>query len=220
MKQNLAFTLIELLIVVAIIAILAAIALPNFLEAQVRAKVSRVKSDIRTVGLAMEAYQVDNNCYLWNYALKEHAPGPGVFGNWWFWVEFDDGTIDGSWGVKLTSPVSYISSFPIDPFVSRSYQGYTAWWPHGRPTQTSVIHFACPPGTAWPEHFWGVAGVPAIYNDVSYALESTGPMCQLAGGSNVTEIYDPTNGTVSGGQIWYLGRGLGFITQGWWPPNS
>jgi prepilin-type N-terminal cleavage/methylation domain-containing protein len=36
------FTLIELLIVVAIIAILAAIAVPNFLEAQVRAKVSRV----------------------------------------------------------------------------------------------------------------------------------------------------------------------------------
>ena len=40
------FTLIELLIVVGIISILALIAVPNFLEAQVRAKVARGKSDI------------------------------------------------------------------------------------------------------------------------------------------------------------------------------
>ena len=58
-----AFTLIELLIVVAIIAILAAIAVPNFLEAQVRSKVSRVKSDLRSVVTALEAYAVDRNDY-------------------------------------------------------------------------------------------------------------------------------------------------------------
>jgi prepilin-type N-terminal cleavage/methylation domain-containing protein len=51
-----AFTLIELLIVVAIIAILAAIAVPNFLEAQVRAKVSRAKADIRSLATALESY--------------------------------------------------------------------------------------------------------------------------------------------------------------------
>ena len=55
------FTLIELLIVVAIIAILAAIAVPNFLEAQVRAKVSRAKSDMRTIATALESYAVDHN---------------------------------------------------------------------------------------------------------------------------------------------------------------
>lgn len=55
------FTLIELLIVVAIIAILAAIAVPNFLEAQVRAKVSRAKADIRSLATALESYVVDNN---------------------------------------------------------------------------------------------------------------------------------------------------------------
>ena len=49
-----AFTLIELLIVVAIIAILAAIAVPNFLEAQIRAKVSRAKADMRTLATGLE----------------------------------------------------------------------------------------------------------------------------------------------------------------------
>jgi prepilin-type N-terminal cleavage/methylation domain-containing protein len=55
------FTLIKLLIVVAIIAILAAIAVPDFLEAQTRAKVSRCKSDMRTLATAIEAYTVDFN---------------------------------------------------------------------------------------------------------------------------------------------------------------
>jgi type II secretory pathway pseudopilin PulG len=52
-----------LLIVVAIIAILAAIAVPNFLEAQVRSKVSRVKSDMRSIDTALQAYYIDNNRY-------------------------------------------------------------------------------------------------------------------------------------------------------------
>src|SRR6187551_2410615 len=59
-----AFTLIELLIVVAIIAILAAIAVPNFLEAQTRSKVSRCKADMRSLATALEAYRVDYTTYM------------------------------------------------------------------------------------------------------------------------------------------------------------
>ncbi len=59
-KTEHAFTLIELLIVVAIIGILAAIAVPNFLNAQTRAKVSRSISDIRNTDLAIHSYMVDN----------------------------------------------------------------------------------------------------------------------------------------------------------------
>ena len=58
------FTLIELLIVVAIIGILAAIAVPNFLNAQVRAKVSRAQSDLRSISMALESYRLDNGRYI------------------------------------------------------------------------------------------------------------------------------------------------------------
>jgi type II secretion system protein G len=66
-----AFTLIELLIVVAIIAILAAIAVPNFLEAQTRSKVSRTKADMRSVATALEAYEIDYNKYPMDTYTKE-----------------------------------------------------------------------------------------------------------------------------------------------------
>ena len=68
-RESQAFTLIELLIVVAIIAILAAIAVPNFLEAQTRAKISRVQADFRSMATALESYRVDTNKYPPHYAM-------------------------------------------------------------------------------------------------------------------------------------------------------
>ena len=55
------FTLIELLIVVVIIGILAAIAIPKFANTKEKAYVASMKSDLRNLVTAQEAYYSDNN---------------------------------------------------------------------------------------------------------------------------------------------------------------
>ncbi|HZL83010.1 MAG TPA: prepilin-type N-terminal cleavage/methylation domain-containing protein [Candidatus Deferrimicrobium sp.] len=57
------FTLIELMVVIAIIIILAAIAIPNYLTMTARAKRSRVASDMATVATVLEAYKTDWGVY-------------------------------------------------------------------------------------------------------------------------------------------------------------
>ena len=57
------FTLIELLVVILIIGILAAIALPAFLNQRAKAQDSEAKSAVRTAQTAMETYYTDNQTY-------------------------------------------------------------------------------------------------------------------------------------------------------------
>ena len=57
------FTLIELMIVIAIIGILAAIAIPQFSAYRTRSYNSVAQSDLRNAATAQEAYVIDNNTY-------------------------------------------------------------------------------------------------------------------------------------------------------------
>jgi len=55
------FTLVEIMIVVAIIALLAAIAVPGFLRARKRSQASRILNDLRMVDSAVDQYAVETN---------------------------------------------------------------------------------------------------------------------------------------------------------------
>jgi type IV pilus assembly protein PilA len=63
MRKEKGFTLIELMIVVAIIGILAAIAIPNFLKFQARAKQSEAKQNLGAIFTAYTSYFADNGNY-------------------------------------------------------------------------------------------------------------------------------------------------------------
>src|SRR5690606_11789808 len=96
-SHNKAFTLIELLIVVAIISILSAIAVPNFMEAQTRAKVSRTKADLRAIATGLETYRTDYNMYP-------------VVGNLRFPGSWDMSIPYGQRLKPVTTPIAYITS--------------------------------------------------------------------------------------------------------------
>lgn len=100
------FTLIELLIVVAIIGILAAIAIPNFLQAQIKAKISRVYGDVKAIHTALEMYRVDHNGYMKGPA-RTYNPLKG-FKVW----------------AQLTTPVGYLPALLKDPFKPDGEQGH------------------------------------------------------------------------------------------------
>ncbi len=192
------FTLIELLIVVGIIAILSAIALPNFLEAQVRAKVSRAKSDMRSMATALEQYHVDWSTY------------PDIF------TRLN----------VLSTPVQYISTVPRDVFRLQQAAGGPPWrqgWYRygampidspsrwalasvGPDTDIDTYSSANPGGGAdnedtsnWEPDNQALRFYPgysaALFSDAGAVVNAT----------NFKYImYDPTNGTVSNGDIFRL----------------
>jgi prepilin-type N-terminal cleavage/methylation domain-containing protein len=190
LRGKMAFTLIELLIVVAIIAILAAIAVPNFLEAQTRSKISRVKTDMRSMGVAFMAYYQDNN------SVPPDSVGEVDRGNWG--IENPGQQPDFKWrpGTEdlrffgdqffsnLSTPIAYITSSPHDAFTRRMPFAYDTYY------ETNFRY--CVIASIGPD---------------GYAMD----FCRWNGlGTDMSMPYDPSNGTKSIGDIW---RGMVILDQ-------
>ncbi len=205
-----AFTLIELLIVVAIIAILAAIAVPNFLEAQTRSKVSRAKADIRTIATALESYRVDNSRY---------PPTPFSSGGT---------SVLRVVPTRLSTPIAYLSSSNItDPFLGPNIgpfqipsaltpgvvvtYGGSGNDPEGFDPNSGKRYYYNSNNDIEPRRSAGVVAALVLAQQVEgfWALASLGPNrtrdFQSSSNPGVTPSvlipYDPTNGSVSEGDI-------------------
>jgi prepilin-type N-terminal cleavage/methylation domain-containing protein len=177
MKPN-AFTLIELLIVVAIIGILAAIAVPNFLNAQTRAKVARAQSELRALSTALDMYQLDQNEYPW--PLRGGNVITVVY--------------------ELSTPVSYISSVDFDdPFAPQGKLEQLESFSQGGLFESYVyVHYRGRWGKD-DNQCAGRYGVPISSCPKGYGMKSTGPDLTNNGGVHWPLEMKLLNGEVTPG---------------------
>ena len=217
MKNLRGFTLIELLIVVAIIAILAAIAVPNFLEAQTRSKVSRVKSDQRSLATAIETYYVDNNTYpahtqTRSFQWDANGANAQPTGATNVRPTFRRYTGAGS-ALSITTPISYVTSVFVDAFPIKQGQSFGYYAP-----ATGSDWLLASPG---PSLSWSTPGVlnttgtaniwpggvvdgarPVRNQQLTGGLETVyNANRQFLNDTLVLVQYDPTNGTITPGWV-------------------
>ena len=178
MKSN-SFTLIELLVVVAIIGILAMIVLPNWLNAQIRAKVARCQADIRSITEAVTAYRIDNN------RLPPLLLGGGTM------VLIKPQHL--SILFYLTTPISYINAGQVNsPF--SIYNGYWYYnWEYFEQQDGVPATF-----------YWNNINHPerALWMVSTLGPNSTENPWELVDGQHLMFLdYNPSNGTSSRGII-------------------
>ncbi|CAN5593634.1 hypothetical protein BH20VER3_BH20VER3_05460 [soil metagenome] len=125
-KNRGGFTLVEIMIVVAIIALLAAIAVPGFLRARKRSQASRILNDLRLIDAAVDQYAIENNrlsgdtvpLKAWTAYIKKGTPlantGKDIFGNFY--------------GSSGALSVDFIPKVPANSYKTLSDVADTAFW--------------------------------------------------------------------------------------------
>lgn len=81
LKNSRAFTLIELMIVVAIVAILAAVAVPSYMKFQSKAKTAEASNNLAVIRAGQETYRAENDAYLICAATPAAVPS-GIVATW------------------------------------------------------------------------------------------------------------------------------------------
>jgi len=170
---------------IAPLAVMGAIAVPNFLEAQSRSKVSRVKADLRSLATAIEAYNVDNNSYpMWASGEKganaRVGAGQSAFSipSFRIWSKVEE---RGRFHL-LSTPIAYITGIFEDPFAAEdgAVYGYYSIGDKG-----------------WILYS---TGPDKVYDIIpGEVLDSGG---EISRDLLIGKTYDPTNGTVSAGDIY------------------
>lgn len=119
-KRQQGFTIVELLIVIVVIAILAAITLVAYNGMQARARDSRRQNDVATIAKALELYYIDNG----HYPLGGQGASTAMTSNP-NWIT----TADSSWSILADALRPYLTHLPADPVSTpgvdlRSSSGY------------------------------------------------------------------------------------------------
>ncbi|QQE66914.1 pesticin [Leptolyngbya sp. BL0902] len=167
-KEDGGFTLIELLVVIIIIGILAAIALPAFLNQANRARQSEATSYVGSINRGQQAYRLENP----TFANRIDLLGLGIQTTTQFYT-YGDGTTANTLAAPTggTLPKSaFVSAKPIDP-VLLAYTGvsYTLQDSGGNSTTTALFCIGGAPG---------VVPVAQIANEGLANAEVTAPLAK------------------------------------------
>ncbi len=213
------FSLIELLVVIVILGLLTAIAIPNLLEAQVKTRIAKAHADLADLSKAIEQYFIDYREYPATDNSRASLGGAGA----------NSGLTDSSVVfeslptfrnradsadplVLLTTPIAYIKSYPFDPFASARSATYSYSTPDEFSLGATIVQKGWvawsvgPGGGDNTDNGSGYSGLVPLVNvgvagQTRVSEEFYNPRSYVPSELLKSVMYDPTNGTRSAGVI-------------------